>query len=86
MQVIATDSGRVVSGVVAAENDKTLTIQTATDKVILDKSDIAERRMSEKSLMPEGNFSKLSREQVRDLVGYLRSKSQVDLPKGDGGR
>ncbi|MCG8583457.1 MAG: c-type cytochrome [Pirellulales bacterium] len=86
MQVIATDSGRVVSGVVAAENDKTLTIQTATDKVILDKSDIAERRMSENSLMPEGNFSKLSREQVRDLVGYLRSKSQVDLPKSDGGR
>ena len=82
MQMIATIKGRIVSGVVVTENDKTLRLQTATEKVLLDKAKIAERRKSQQSLMPEGNFSKLSREQIRDLIGYLRVKSQVALPPG----
>ena len=33
------------------------------------------------SLMPDGLLDKLSKEEVRDLVGYLASPQQVPLPK-----
>ena len=33
------------------------------------------------SMMPEGQLEKLTAEELRDLVGYLASKTQVPLPK-----
>ena len=33
--------------------------------------------------MPEGQLDALTKEQVRDLIGYLASKTQVPLPAGN---
>src|ERR1019366_2776764 len=65
------------------ENQKTLTIQTPTEKVIIPKEEIEERSVSKVSFMPEGILQRLSDEQVRDLIGYLQGPSQVPLPPAD---
>jgi hypothetical protein len=36
--------------------------------------------VQQQSLMPDGLLSKLSDDDVRDLVGYLTSPDQVPLP------
>jgi cytochrome c553 len=72
-----------VTGVISAADDRTLTVQTAQAPIILDRHDIAEQVVQQQSLMPEGLLSKLSDDDVRDLVAYLTSPDQVPLPSGD---
>lgn len=72
--------GRAVTGVISAADDRTLTVQTAQAQVVLDRNDIAEQAVQAQSLMPDGLLSKLSSEDVRDLVAYLVSPDQVPLP------
>ena len=71
--------GRALTGVISAADDRTLTIQTAQAPIVLDRHDIAEQVVQQQSLMPEGLFSKLSDDDVRDLVAYLTSPDQVPL-------
>ncbi len=80
VQVFATNDGRVLSGIVKAEDENALTIQTANDVVLVPKRDLEARRSTGQSLMPEGLLEGLSQDEVRDLVGYLASPSQVPLP------
>jgi putative membrane-bound dehydrogenase-like protein len=77
--VITTD-GRVLNGLVKEENDTALVLQTATDVVVIDKREIDERKLSELSLMPEGQLKDWPREHVQDLIAYLASPRQVPLP------
>ena len=58
-----------------------VTVQTATERVVLPKADIEDRQVSNVSMMPEGQLEKLTAEELRDLVAYLASKKQVPLPK-----
>ena len=74
--------GRAVTGVISAADDRTLTVQTAQAPIILDRHDIAEQVVQQQSLMPDGLLSKLSAEDVRDLVAYLMSADQVPLSDG----
>jgi putative heme-binding domain-containing protein len=80
MTVIETKDGRVITGIIKAENDKSLTVQTQNEKIIVPKSEIESRTKSPLSMMPEGLWKDLSDEDVRDLVGYLASPHQVPLP------
>ena len=77
-QVITAD-GRVVSGAVAASDERTLTLRTPAGDVVLDREEIDEVVTQNQSVMPEGLWNDLSDEQVRDLVGYLASPAQVPL-------
>jgi putative membrane-bound dehydrogenase-like protein len=77
LNVFLTKDGRVVSGLVARETETALTVQTATDQVVVPKRDLAETTVSEESMMPEGLLEKLSENEVRDLVAYLASPAQV---------
>lgn len=79
MTVIATGDGRVVSGLVQKETDSALTLRTINDTVVVAKDDIEARKLSEQSMMPEGQLKQLKLLQVRDLVGYLASDTQVPL-------
>ena len=54
--------------------------------VVVPKSDIETRTQSAVSMMPEGIFSKLKDDEVRDLISYLASPSQVPLPTGKDGK
>lgn len=72
--------GRVVSGLIADENDEAVTVQTATDKLVISKIDVEDRVISAQSLMPEGQLKTMSDQQVRELIAYLMSPSQAPLP------
>ena len=76
--------GRVVSGIVAEKSERTVTIQTATERLVLLRNEIEELRVSNLSMMPERQLDVMASEQVRDLIGYLMSPSQVPLPGGVG--
>ena len=78
--MVVTDDGRVVNGLIKEENDTALVLQTATDVVVVDKQDIDVRKLSEQSLMPEGQLKDWPTAHVRDLIAYLASPRQVPLP------
>jgi putative heme-binding domain-containing protein len=80
LQIIVTTQGRLMTGIVSELTAQTIAVQTANERIILDKADIEEQQTSNVSMMPEGLFDKLTDEQIRDLVGYLAAPGQVDLP------
>jgi putative heme-binding domain-containing protein len=81
MSVIATNAGRIITGIIKEETAKTLTVQTANETVLIAKSDIEVRKQSPVSLMPEGQLEKMTFREVRDLFGYLMGATQTALPK-----
>ena len=78
---VVLDSGRVLSGVVSEQNERTLTLQTAQEPVTLDRKQIEEIKQTALSVMPDGLLQNLNAEQIRDLMAYLMSTEQVALPK-----
>jgi putative membrane-bound dehydrogenase-like protein len=84
MTVLTLTNGRVLSGLVKEENDKTLTLQTQNEVVRIDKSDIEERQRSQQSMMPDGLLTPLSPAEVRDLIAYVSGPGQVPLPSQPG--
>lgn len=82
MQIIETNSGRLLTGILAGENDASITLQSVNEKVIVPRGEIVSRRTSPLSMMPDGILSKLTLTQVRDLVAYLSGPGQVDFPGG----
>jgi putative heme-binding domain-containing protein len=81
MQIIQTTSGRVITGLVVAENENAVTIQTLNEKVVVPLSEIDERATSRVSMMPDRMLDTLAFEQIRDLISYLSSPGQVPLPE-----
>jgi putative heme-binding domain-containing protein len=80
MSVVRTADERVITGIVVERTAARVVVQTATERVTLSPDDVAGVTDSPLSIMPEGQLDALTREQVRDLVAYLGSKSQVPLP------
>jgi len=82
MVMITTVNGRVLSGVIGEENDQRLVLKTAEQpRVVIPKDDIDLRRVSPLSLMPEGQLLKMKNQEVLDLIKYLQTDQQVELPK-----
>jgi putative membrane-bound dehydrogenase-like protein len=81
MSVVETTGGRILTGLVMERTPARLTLQTATDRVTIPAEEVAETKLSDASIMPEGQLESLTKEQVRDLVAYLAAKKQVPLPK-----
>lgn len=73
------DDGRAVTGVVTAAGDRTLTVRTAQDEVVIERTAIADRRVGSESLMPDNLLGPLSAEEIRDLVAYVAGPDQVPL-------
>lgn len=84
MSIAILDDGRVLNGVVTNPTDRTITLQTPTESLVLDRESIEELRETELSLMPEGQLDRLSATEVRDLIAYLMSAAQVPLPAAAG--
>ncbi len=79
--VLTTTSGRVLTGIIKQENDKSLVVQTQNELLTLPKGDIESRTPSAQSMMPDGQLDPLTLDEVRDLIAYLASPVQVQLPK-----
>jgi putative heme-binding domain-containing protein len=82
MSTVVLSDGRVLNGILNDQSRPTVTIQTPTERLVVNRSDIEEVRKSELSLMPEGQLDVLPKNEVRDLIGYLMSPQQVPLPAG----
>jgi len=81
MVVVAMKDGRVLNGLVRSRTDRTLTLQTQTETLTLDRREVEETRPSPLSLMPEGLLDPLSKTEVRDLTAYLMHGTQVPPPR-----
>ncbi len=82
MSIITLKDGSVLNGIIPARTARTLTVQTPTDRMTLERSAIAEVRPSSVSLMPEGLLEGLNPNQLANLIAYLMSPVQVALPAG----
>jgi putative heme-binding domain-containing protein len=81
MNVINLQDGRSINGIIKAETDKAVTVRTANETIVVPIGEIESRAVSKLSMMPEGIFEKMTDQEVRDLVAYLRGKEQVPLTK-----
>lgn len=82
LKTIVTVDGRLVSGIIKETTDNAIVVQTATEKVVIANDDIEEITTSPLSMMPDGQWDKLSDDDIRDFVKYLASPEQVPLPEG----
>jgi putative membrane-bound dehydrogenase-like protein len=74
---VATTDGRLVSGIIREQNDHSLTIQTANERIVLPREDIEALKPSNVSMMPEGQLERLTPQEIRDLFAYLAASKQV---------
>ncbi len=77
---IVTTTGRVLTGYVKQDGEQVLLLQTPTEEVRILKSDIEQRDQQSGSLMPDDQLKTLKEPEIRDLLAYLASEKQVDLP------
>ena len=80
LAIVNTRDGRVVVGMIQAENERALTIQSINEQVVLPRAEVTKITILPKSMMPEGLFQTLKDQEVADLVSYLASPRQVPLP------
>jgi putative heme-binding domain-containing protein len=76
------DDGRVLSGLVKARTDRTVTLQTVNETLTIEAATIEGEKLTDQSIMPDGQLDPMTPEQVRDLVAYLMARTQVALPPG----
>ena len=73
-QTIALRDGRVLTGLVVEEDDRTLTLVDGNrQKTVVPRDAVEQARPSDVSLMPEGLLDKLTEPQIRDLFRYIQS-------------
>ena len=70
-----------LSGEAIRLNERAVTLRTEKETIVIPKDEIEMRTVSKQSMMPDGLFDKLSREEIRDLIAYLASPKQVPLLK-----
>jgi putative heme-binding domain-containing protein len=77
MTILLTTDDRIFNGLVTAETDRTISIQTATENLSFDKEKIHDQKLTEKSPMPDGLLDTLSNNEIRDLIRYLQKPTRI---------
>ena len=78
---IVKKDGEDVTGRIVDENDKQIVIQPnplSIERVEIKKSDVAERRSSSVSPMPEGLLTQLTKSEILDLIAYIESMGKAN--------
>lgn len=80
--VILTDDGRMYAGILVSEDPSQVTLRIAgeAEDVVIPKSEIESRRVDSLSMMPSGLLDTLADREVLDLISFLRTSEQVELP------
>ncbi len=82
MVLLQTVDGRILNGVVAEEDSQRVVLKTVEQPtVVIAKQDIESRKVSPKSMMPDGQLDQMKPQEVIDLIRYLRTTKQVELPQ-----
>ena len=72
LRTVRLENGRVETGILHAEDDKTVTLKQENAQLkTIPKKDIEENTIQEKSLMPEGLGYSMTTQDFRDLVRYV---------------
>lgn len=69
--------GRVLQGMVRAQDADTMTLKTLAESVLLPRSTIVKDEVSNVSMMPEGLLNGMHPLHMRDLFAYLAGNEQV---------
>lgn len=78
---VATDDGRVLSGMPVVNDGPTLVLLLSDgSKVTIPKDEIAEEKASSTSVMPEGLLDPLSYQEIADLIALVESVPRVAAP------
>jgi putative heme-binding domain-containing protein len=77
--VIRTGDGRLITGIVKEQTEAALSVQTATEVVVVPRDEIEESKLGTQSMMPDDLLKPLSDGEVRALAAYLASASQTPL-------
>ncbi|MGH9837524.1 MAG: PVC-type heme-binding CxxCH protein [Blastocatellia bacterium] len=70
--IISTRDGRIQDGILANETTGTITLRNTDGDFTILRKNIAEIRASSLSLMPDGFEKSLTKQQVADIIAYLR--------------
>ena len=82
MTLIQTVDGRLLNGVVAEEDARRVILKTVEQpQVVIAKDDIEARKISSKSMMPDGQLEQMKPQEMLDLIKYLRTTAQVEMAK-----
>jgi putative membrane-bound dehydrogenase-like protein len=81
VSVFQLQDGRTISGVIPEQTERTLTIQTPAERLVIERTQIVKQNQLTQSLMPEGLLTALGEENVINLIAYLMGEGQVEMPK-----
>jgi putative heme-binding domain-containing protein len=82
MVLIHTVDGRLINGVITEEDATRVVLKSVEQpRMVIAKADIETRKVSEKSMMPEGQLDQMKPQEVRDLIKYLQTTEQVEMAK-----
>ncbi len=77
--ILVLDDGRVITGIVKAQDANTIAVQTQNELLTLARGDVETVKPSDKSMMPEDLLKPLTEREMRSLLAYLASSQQVPL-------
>jgi putative membrane-bound dehydrogenase-like protein len=72
--VLQLKDGRTLTGVLPEQNDRSLTVQTPVERLVIERAQVVSQQQMSVSLMPEGLLTALGEDNVRHLFAYLMSK------------
>ncbi|MFN0078797.1 MAG: PVC-type heme-binding CxxCH protein [Prosthecobacter sp.] len=81
VSVFQLKDGRTLTGVIPEQTERTLTVQTPAERLTIERTQIVKQEQQPVSLMPEGLLAALGEENVMNLIAYLMSNGQVEMPK-----
>ncbi len=81
VSVFQLKDGRTITGVIPEQTERTLTVQTPAERLTIERTQIVKQEQLPVSLMPEGLLAALGDENVKNLIAYLMSNGQVEMPK-----
>ncbi len=74
---VVLDDGRILTGLLADQNESTVTVLDAKNqRTVIKRSNIEELKASDTSLMPDNVLEPLNEQDIRDLFAYVRANER----------
>ncbi|MCM8525695.1 MAG: c-type cytochrome [Lentisphaeraceae bacterium] len=81
MVTVTKKDGQILTGNIIDEDQQKIVVSMVGAKTVVSKADIKSRVVSKVSMMPEGLLKTLSDKDFLDLIKYLQTEKQVEMPK-----
>jgi len=81
MVTVTKKDGQILTGNIIEEDQQKVVVSMVGAKTVVSKADIKSRVVSKVSMMPEGLLNTLNDKEYLDLIKYLQTEKQVELPK-----